>query len=64
MSFAEAPCRTIEGDDSIHRTAAGALSGQANITSAHGSIACTDRSENPLLVYDNLVANAQLSPYN
>jgi translocation and assembly module TamB len=54
----------IEGDGSIRRTAAGALSGQANITSAHGSIAYTDRSENPLLVYDNLVANAQLSPDN
>jgi translocation and assembly module TamB len=54
----------IEGDGSIRRTAAGALSGQANITSAHGSVAYTDRSENPLLVYDNLVANAQLSPDN
>ncbi|PTR25571.1 autotransporter secretion inner membrane protein TamB [Luteibacter sp. OK325] len=52
----------IEGDGSIRRTAAGALSGQANVTSAHGSITFTDRSDEPLLVYDNLAANVQLSP--
>ena len=70
MSAAEAsdsPMRAdgiIEGDGSVRRTAAGALSGQANITSVHGSIAYTDRSDHPLLVYNNLVANAQLAPDN
>ncbi|MET0934789.1 MAG: translocation/assembly module TamB domain-containing protein [Luteibacter sp.] len=54
----------IEGDGSVRRTAAGALSGQANITSTHGSIAYTDRGDHPLLVYDNLIANAQLAPDN
>jgi translocation and assembly module TamB len=54
----------IEGDGSIRRTAAGALSGQANITSTHGSIAYTDRSDHPLLVYNNLIASAQLAPDN
>jgi len=52
----------IEGDGNVRRTAAGALSGQANITSTHGSIAYGDRPDQPLLVYDNLAANAQLSP--
>lgn len=54
----------IEGDGNVRRTAAGALSGQANVTSAHGSIAYADRSDRPLLVYDNLSANAQLAPDN
>ena len=54
----------IEGDGNIRRTAAGALSGQANITSAHGSVAYADHGERPLLVYDNLSANAQLAPDN
>lgn len=52
----------IEGDGNIRRTAAGALSGQASITSAHGSVAYVDHVDQPLLVYDNLAANAQLSP--
>ncbi|SEM26869.1 translocation and assembly module TamB [Luteibacter sp. UNCMF331Sha3.1] len=54
----------LEGDGSIRRTAAGALSGQASITSAHGSVAYADRMDQPLLVYDNLSANAQLTPDN
>lgn len=54
----------IEGDGSIRRTAAGALSGQANITSPHGSVIYPDRSDQPLLVYDNLGLNAQLAPDN
>ncbi|MDR6936584.1 translocation/assembly module TamB domain-containing protein [Luteibacter sp. 3190] len=70
MSAAEAsnsPMRAegiLEGDGTIRRTSAGALSGQASITSAHGSVAYADRSEQPLLVYDNLSANAQLAPGN
>ncbi|HEY4293890.1 translocation/assembly module TamB domain-containing protein [Luteibacter sp.] len=70
MTVAEAsnsPMRAegiLEGDGSVRRTAAGALSGQANVTSARGSVAYADRSDHPLLVYDNLSANAQLSPGN
>lgn len=52
----------LEGDGSIRRTAAGALSGQADVRSAHGTVAYADRADQPLVVYDNLVANAQLSP--
>ncbi|TCV94180.1 autotransporter secretion inner membrane protein TamB [Luteibacter rhizovicinus] len=55
---------SIEGDGNVRRTAAGALSGQANITSTHGSIAYSDHPDQPLLVYDNLAANAQLTPGN
>jgi translocation and assembly module TamB len=54
----------LEGDGTIRRTAAGALSGQANITSPHGTIAYTDRPDEPLLVYNALVAKAQLAPGN
>lgn len=70
MSLAEAsntPIRAegiLEGDGNVRRTAAGALSGQANITSTHGSVAYTDHADRPLLVYDNLSANAQLAPDN
>lgn len=70
MTLAEAsqsPMRAegiIEGDGTLRRTAAGALSGQATIGSTHGSIAYVDRADEPLLVYDNLSANAQLSPDN
>jgi translocation and assembly module TamB len=62
---AELPMRAegiLEGDGTIRRSAAGALNGQANISSNHGSIAYTDRPDQPLLVYNGLVANAQLSP--
>jgi translocation and assembly module TamB len=52
----------LEGDGAIRRTAAGALSGQANITSPHGSVIYPDRSDQPLVVYDNLALRAQLAP--
>ncbi|QWT20601.1 translocation/assembly module TamB domain-containing protein [Bacillus sp. NP157] len=52
----------IEGDGSVRRTAAGALSGQASLASPHGSVVYPDRSDQPLLVYDNLAVNAQLAP--
>ncbi|MEX1826364.1 translocation/assembly module TamB domain-containing protein [Luteibacter sp. CQ10] len=70
MTLAEAsnsPMRAegiVEGDGNIRRTAAGALSGQATIGSTHGSVAYVDRPDRPLLVYDNLSANAQLTPDN
>jgi translocation and assembly module TamB len=52
----------LEGEGNVRRTAAGALSGQANLTSAHGSVAYADRADQPLLVYDNLSATAELAP--
>jgi len=53
---------TLEGNGNIRRNAAGALNGNASITSAHGSIAYADRADQPLIIYDNLALNAQLSP--
>ena len=53
---------SLEGSGSIRRNAAGALNGTASITSSHGVIAYADRTDEPLLTYDNLALNAQLSP--
>ncbi|AHX14487.1 pathogenicity protein [Dyella jiangningensis] len=66
-STAKVPMRvegSLEGDGHIRRNAAGALSGNASITSSHGSIAYADRPDEPLITYNNLAANAQLSPSN
>jgi translocation and assembly module TamB len=66
-STAKVPMRvegSLEGDGNIRRNAAGALSGNASITSSHGSIAYADRPDEPLITYNNLAANAQLSPSN
>ena len=52
----------LEGNGKIHRSAAGALSGNAAITSAQGSITYTDRADAPLLRYDHLSLNAELAP--
>jgi translocation and assembly module TamB len=52
----------LEGSGKLRRTAAGALGGNADITSASGSIAYTDRSEQPLLRYQQLRLAATLSP--
>ena len=62
---AELPLRAdgqIEGGGKIQRSAAGALSGQASISSAQGSITYTDDAQAPLLRYDHLRLNAELSP--
>src|SRR6185312_5861526 len=62
---AELPVRadgTLEGDGRIRRSAAGALSGSASISSAQGSITYADRADAPLLRYDQLRLNAELSP--
>jgi translocation and assembly module TamB len=59
------PVRTdgeLQGDGSIRRSAAGALSGHASISSAQGSVTYTDHPEAPLLSYRNLALSAQLSP--
>jgi translocation and assembly module TamB len=53
---------TLEGNGKIRRSIAGALSGNASITSAHGSITYTDRADAPLLRYDQLRLNAELAP--
>jgi translocation and assembly module TamB len=53
---------TLEGSGKLHRNAAGALSGTAAITSAHGSITYTVHPDAPLLSYDQLRVNAELSP--
>ena len=66
-STAKVPMRvegSLEGDGNIRRNAAGALNGNASITSSHGSIAYADRPDEPLITYSNLAANAQLSPSN
>src|SRR5690606_25861683 len=45
---------TLEGEGRIRRSATGALTGNAEISSARGSIAYADRSGKPLLRYDQL----------
>jgi translocation and assembly module TamB len=52
----------LEGDGSVHRSAAGALSGQARLDSPQGSISYADRPEQPLLRYHQLSVDAQLAP--
>ncbi|KRE88659.1 pathogenicity protein [Frateuria sp. Soil773] len=53
---------TLEGSGKLHRTAAGALSGNASITSARGTVTYTDRADQPLLGWRDLAVNAELSP--
>lgn len=52
----------IEGRGKIHRSAAGALSGDVSIGSAHGTISYTDDADAPLLRYDQLRLSAELTP--
>jgi translocation and assembly module TamB len=52
----------IEGSGKIRRSAAGALSGNASIKSAKGTISYTDHADEPLLRYDQLRVDADLSP--
>ncbi|WP_158881878.1 translocation/assembly module TamB domain-containing protein [Rhodanobacter sp. L36] len=53
---------TLEGSGKIHRTAAGALSGNASITSARGSVTYTDHADRPLLGWRDLAVTANLDP--
>jgi translocation and assembly module TamB len=65
ISTAKEPMRvegSLEGSGSLRRNTAGALTGNASITSSHGSIAYADRADQPLVTYDNLALTAQLSP--
>lgn len=53
---------TIEGSGKLRRSASGALSGNAAIGSARGTISYTDRADEPLLRYDQLRLTADLAP--
>ncbi|HEX7815323.1 translocation/assembly module TamB domain-containing protein [Dyella sp.] len=52
----------LDGNGAIRRNAAGALSGNANIQSPHGSITYVEHADRPVLSYTDLAINAQLSP--
>jgi translocation and assembly module TamB len=67
VSTSKVPMRvegSLDGSGSIRRNTAGALTGNASITSPRGSIAYADRADQPLVTYDNLALTAQLSPSN
>lgn len=53
---------TLEGSGKIHRSAAGALSGNASITSARGTVTYTDHADQPLLGWRDLALTANLDP--
>ena len=50
----------LQGDGAIRRNAAGALSGDASITSAKGTITYNDRPDRPLVSYENLLLTGKL----
>jgi len=52
----------IEGSGKIRRSATGALSGNASLSSAQGSVSYTDRADEPLLRYEQLRVDADLAP--
>lgn len=52
----------IEGSGTVRRSAAGALGGNASISSAHGSIDYIDHGDEPLLRYQQLRLSAELAP--
>ncbi|CAM0999661.1 Pathogenicity protein [Rhodanobacter sp. Root179] len=52
----------LEGSGKLRRSAAGALSGNASIHSAQGTISYTDRTDEPLLHYSQLRLDAELAP--
>jgi len=65
VSTSKVPMRvegSLDGSGSIRRNTAGALTGNASITSPRGSVAYADRTDQPLVTYDNLALTAQLSP--
>ncbi|MEP6897918.1 MAG: translocation/assembly module TamB domain-containing protein [Rhodanobacter sp.] len=53
---------TLEGSGKIRRTAAGALSGNAAITSVRGTVTYTDHADQPLLGWRDLALTANLDP--
>ena len=52
----------LAGDGKLRRSAAGALSGNASLSSAQGSITYTDEPDAPLLRYDQFSLNAGFTP--
>ncbi len=52
----------INGEGKIHRDAAGALTGQATLSSPSGKISYPDRPDLPLLAYRDFNAHATLAP--
>ncbi|WP_143525789.1 translocation/assembly module TamB domain-containing protein [Rhodanobacter sp. C05] len=52
----------LAGAGKLHRNAAGAFSGTASLNSAQGSITYTDHPDAPLLSYDQLSVDAELTP--
>ncbi|MGH8159002.1 MAG: translocation/assembly module TamB domain-containing protein [Rhodanobacter sp.] len=52
----------LTGDGKLHRSAAGALSGSASLSSARGSVTYTDQPDAPLLSYDQFSLNAEFTP--
>ena len=53
---------TLEGSGKLQRNAAGTLTGDAIISSPAGSITYTDRADAPLLRYDQLRLDADITP--
>jgi len=54
----------LEGNGSMHRSAAGALAGHASITSPQGRITYNEHPDQALLTYKDLALNAALAPGN
>ncbi|MGP1666540.1 MAG: translocation/assembly module TamB domain-containing protein, partial [Rhodanobacter sp.] len=54
----------LEGSGQLRRSAAGALSGNASLRSSQGSITYIDSADEPVLSYQQLSVNAELSPAN
>ncbi|MBD8873211.1 translocation/assembly module TamB domain-containing protein [Rhodanobacter sp. DHB23] len=52
----------LQGDGQLRRSAAGALSGHADIGSSRGSITWTGHADAPLLSYDDFALDARLAP--
>jgi translocation and assembly module TamB len=65
VASADLPMRAdgkLQGDGKIRRSAAGAVTGNAAITSSEGTVTYSDRPDRPLVSYSNLSLNAQLAP--
>nr|WP_239538543.1 translocation/assembly module TamB domain-containing protein [Dyella mobilis] len=54
----------LEGNGKIHRSAAGALTGNASITSPQGRFIYREHPDQPALTYEGLAVNASLAPDN
>lgn len=52
----------LQGQGAVHRSAVGALSGNASLRSPQGSVIYSDHADRPLLAWHDLGVNADLSP--